>query len=259
MPISEMSDITGQQTMANSASVVVASDQTVIPISAASLPLPTGASTAANQATGNASLAAIDAGIPVALGQTTMSASMPVTIASDQTSLPIVYATSPKATYSAGISALAIAAAATTDVFIISGSATKTVKVTVVSFSGADSAMKVSPLFLIKRSTANTGGTSTTLTNVPYDSTDAAGTAVVKAYTANPTLGTAVGTIRSTNAGFYSNGNGVPPNVIWAFGTASAKPIILRGTAENLVLNLNGATVGGTTPTLDLFVEWTEE
>lgn len=39
----------GQQTMANSISVAVASDQSAIPISAASLPLPSGAATAANQ------------------------------------------------------------------------------------------------------------------------------------------------------------------------------------------------------------------
>lgn len=59
------------------------------PISATSLPLPTGAATSANQATANASLASIDAGIPAALGQTTMSASMPVTIASNQTNINI--------------------------------------------------------------------------------------------------------------------------------------------------------------------------
>lgn len=51
--------------------------------------LPTGASTAANQATEIASLASIDAGIPAALGQATMAASMPVVIASNQTSIPI--------------------------------------------------------------------------------------------------------------------------------------------------------------------------
>ena len=51
--------------------------------------LPTGASTSALQTTANTSLASIDAGIPAALGQTTMSASMPVTIASDQSALPV--------------------------------------------------------------------------------------------------------------------------------------------------------------------------
>ncbi len=49
--------------------------------------LPTGASTAAKQDTGNTSLASIDGKIP-ALGQTTMSGSLPVAIASDQTAVP---------------------------------------------------------------------------------------------------------------------------------------------------------------------------
>jgi hypothetical protein len=65
--------------------------------------LPTGASTSANQTTEiaslssidgkltttNSSLASIDAGIPVSLGQTIMSASMPVVIASDQSPVPV--------------------------------------------------------------------------------------------------------------------------------------------------------------------------
>jgi hypothetical protein len=60
------------------------------PVSAAALPLPTGASTAALQTTGNTSLASIDAGIPAALGQTTMTASMPVAIASNQSTLNVL-------------------------------------------------------------------------------------------------------------------------------------------------------------------------
>jgi hypothetical protein len=50
--------------------------------------LPTGAATAALQATANASLASIDLGIPTTLGQMPMAASMPVAIASDQTAIP---------------------------------------------------------------------------------------------------------------------------------------------------------------------------
>lgn len=53
------------------------------PVSAASLPLPTGAGTAANQATAIASLASIDGKVP-ALGQAAMAGSVPVTLASDQ-------------------------------------------------------------------------------------------------------------------------------------------------------------------------------
>lgn len=76
---------------------------TTQPVSASSLPLPTGASTSALQTTGNSSLSSIDtklsttnsslssidAGIPIALGQTTMSGGMPVTLATDQTGIPV--------------------------------------------------------------------------------------------------------------------------------------------------------------------------
>lgn len=50
----------GQKTSAASLPVVVASDQSAIPISAASLPLPAGAATSGNQTTANTSLASID-------------------------------------------------------------------------------------------------------------------------------------------------------------------------------------------------------
>ena len=90
-----------------------------VAITAVSLPLPTGASTSANQTTEITSLGtlitnttgiataanqateitaltsigtvltSIDAGIPVSLGQTTMAASMPVVFASNQTALPV--------------------------------------------------------------------------------------------------------------------------------------------------------------------------
>lgn len=49
----------GQATMANSEPVVIASDQSAVPVSAASLPLPSGAATSAKQDTGNTSLATI--------------------------------------------------------------------------------------------------------------------------------------------------------------------------------------------------------
>lgn len=62
-----------------------------ITVDAVSLPLPTGAATSALQTAGNASLASIDAGIPSALGQTTMSASMPVVVASDQSAIPVTF------------------------------------------------------------------------------------------------------------------------------------------------------------------------
>jgi len=84
----------GQALMAASVPVVIASDQSVLPVSAASLPLPSGAATAANQATEIASLASLDTKLP-AQGQALMAASVPVTLASDQTTLPVSIASLP--------------------------------------------------------------------------------------------------------------------------------------------------------------------
>lgn len=77
----------GQATMAASQPVVIASDQSAVPVSGTVAV--TGVATAANQATVIASLAAIDAGTPTALGQATMANSAPVAIASDQSSIPV--------------------------------------------------------------------------------------------------------------------------------------------------------------------------
>jgi hypothetical protein len=59
-----------------------------VAISAASLPLPIGASTSALQTTGNSSLSSIDSKFNT-LGQKTMAASAPIVIASDQTVIPV--------------------------------------------------------------------------------------------------------------------------------------------------------------------------
>jgi len=107
-------------------------------------------------------------------------------------SIPVIKAQTP--TYSAAIGALVTAGAAT-DIFTITGSATKTIRITRIRIGG-NSTTATWHIFLgIKRSTANTGGTSTVLTRVPHDSLNAAATATIRAYTANPTLGTTVGTL----------------------------------------------------------------
>lgn len=57
------------------------------PVSAVSLPLPTGAATASNQSTANTSLSSIDGKTP-SFGQAAMSGATPVAIASNQTATP---------------------------------------------------------------------------------------------------------------------------------------------------------------------------
>jgi len=257
----------GQKTMALSSPVVIASDQSAIPISAASLPLPTGAATAANQVTELASLASIDAGIPAALGQTVMSASMPVTMASNQPAIAIsgtvtaVPGDGSKTTYSACASGI-VPAAATTDILTITGSASKTIRITMITIScttTAGSGFSAS-LTMVRRSTANTGGTSTTITAGLHDTTNAAATAVVRSYTANPSaLGTANGVIRAHrfSIGTAGGAGNIGPLNEWDFGARPSQAIVLRGTGDMLAINLGGVTI--TSPILSASIEWTEE
>ena len=88
----------GQATMAASSPVVIASNQSAVPVSgtffqatqpvsAVSLPLPTGAATEAKQDAGNTSLSNIDAKLPASLGQKLTATSLAVVLPSDY-SLP---------------------------------------------------------------------------------------------------------------------------------------------------------------------------
>lgn len=78
----------GQKIMTGSVPVVLASDQSAVPISAASLPLPTGAAT-------EVTLAAASAKLPATLGQHAMATSLAVVLASDQSAVPISAASLP--------------------------------------------------------------------------------------------------------------------------------------------------------------------
>jgi len=162
-----------------------------------------------------------------------------------------------KTTYSATIVGLAIAAAAT-DIFTIIGSATTTVRIRRVAFSGLATAASATPVVLIKRSVADTLGTSTAPVAVPHDSTNAAATAVVRAYTANPTLGTTIAPMQARRITLTTAAGAIPnvPTVI-ELAIRGEQGIVLRGIAEQLALNFNGATVAGAV--LDIDVTWTEE
>lgn len=161
-------------------------------------------------------------------------------------------------TYSAGITALAPAASAS-DIFLITGSATATIRVTRIECSGISTASATPTVALVKRSTANTGGTSTTPTVVPHDSNDVAGTAVVRAYTANPTAGTLVGLLRTARMTTGETASSTNPAVplVWRFGDFGGRPIVLRGVAQSIAVNGAGNSFAAGT-SLNCNIEWNE-
>lgn len=172
-----------------------------------------------------------------------------------------------KQSYSAAVVGL-VPAASPTDIFTLTGSATKTVRVTRIGITGTtDSPVPVAlNVVLLRRSAADTGGTSSSSpTPVPHDSTNAAVSATVLAYTANPTgLGALVGTalrnqkLTLTLATYTATDFPSPPGIVWDFGSRPSQDIVLRGITQVLAVNLNGVSVVGNA-LLDIDIEWTEE
>lgn len=165
--------------------------------------------------------------------------------------------TSPtRAAFRAAITGLAPASSAT-DIFTITGSASKTVRITRLSISGVATAAGAYAVLLIKRSAADTSGTSSAPTVVPMDSSDAAGTATVLAYTANPSVGAAVGNVGAARVLVTTAAApAVPTGFTWRFGGDQAHELVLRGIAQVLAVSLNAVTMSG--GLLEIEVEWTE-
>lgn len=163
------------------------------------------------------------------------------------------------ATYSAGGTILvANMAASLTDLIVLRGSASKTVRVKKIiaqcgATTGATIAVRVQ-----KHSTANTGGTAITTPDVvPFDSSDAAGTAVPIVYSANPTVGTAT-TVAARNLVTTALTLGQPGTVEFDFVKDAEHAIVLRGVAQEVALNFAGTTPGAGA-VLSWQMVWTEE
>lgn len=152
------------------------------------------------------------------------------------------------------------------DLVFITGSASKTVRVQSIKIGTANTAAGSQIFVLSKRSAAATGGTEVAATIIPLDSSDAAGTAVVKHVTTSAnTPGTAVGTIvtkkvaspavtPATWAGITDDSDREMLPVI----NGMTKPVVLRGVAEALAVNFAAAAlVAGQIHTYNIV--WTEE
>ena len=160
-------------------------------------------------------------------------------------------------TYSSGISLYA-GYANPTDFFSIKGSDSKTIKVTGIRLSGYATANNIIDLALVKRSTANTGGTPTIRTNTPLDSLNPLATAVVVSYAAAPTLGTLVGAICACQVELPAK-SGVGGYILeWQFNHNGGSPIILRGSNEMIALNAYGTSFPAGTA-LNITAQWVEQ
>jgi len=171
------------------------------------------------------------------------------------TGIPAVNSEGSKATYSVGVIAFT-PVATPTDFFTLVGSATKIVRLLRISISGIATAAISVDVQLIKRTTANSGGTSAQPAIGQHDSNDSAPTAVVNTYSVNPTTGTGGGTFRAGKLNLGATG--AAGQLVWDFTTRNGKGLVLRGIAQAYVLNWGGAAVPSGT-LLDIDCEFSEE
>lgn len=132
------------------------------------------------------------------------------------------------------------------DIFTLTGSATKIVRVLRMFLATLQTNAGVSGWSILKRSTANAGGTSAAVVSIRSDQNDSAATATALQYTANPTAGNLIGKAWS---GFINapkdNTAGIGGNigVFVDFPDSLGKPITLRSISDVLAWNFEGATL----------------
>lgn len=140
-----------------------------------------------------------------------------------------------------------------TDMLVIVGSASKTVRVLSIKLGTNNTAAGSQIFVLVKRSTDDSGGTPVTATNIPLDSGNPAATAVVRHYTANPAgLGTLLGTIctvkRSSPVLTPASFAGIVEDaalemLYWNTYPGVFQPVTLRAATEILAVNFAGAAL----------------
>lgn len=148
------------------------------------------------------------------------------------------------------------AAASATDVATLTGGAARLVLPKRVIITGIQTTGGQVEMFLIKRSAADTGGTTAAGTVVPHDAAFPPSLATVLAYSANPgALGAAVGNLRRDRVMIPAAASVAIGGIEWVFGDRSGE-VALRGIAQQLAVNLNGVTVAG--GVLNVTFEWDE-
>lgn len=162
--------------------------------------------------------------------------------------------------FNASFRALVIPAAAT-DVFELRAPQAphppKIVRLLRWSVSGTATAIGAFSVSLVKRSTLNTGGTSTTASRVPLDSKYPNPTAFFFGYTVSPGNGTSVGTMRTGVLTVTPADTTTIPTGAGLLFDFSDNPVILRAPNESICLAFSGATITG--GAINCWAEWTEE
>ena len=169
-------------------------------------------------------------------------------------------------TYSA-VSIGLVPASAATDIFCISGSATRSIGIKQITISGTAGTLVSLPLTLLHRAKLDTGGTAATTTALPVAfplfSTEPAATATLTAYTANPTINdSSPGYVRTSVLSLNTTSALVSPApLLWYAGEqlalfARSIDIPAGATTEQYCVNANAVSVSSGVVNIDIL--WVE-
>lgn len=144
------------------------------------------------------------------------------------------------------------------DIFTLVGSATKTVRIRRILIGGVATAAGTINVQILRRSTADTGGTFVDQGEWPLDTNNNAATANAGYYTANPTKGTLAAQISYRSLTLSTAASSAVPEVPMeaTWGAAGAQAFVLRGVNDFMAIDLVGQTVTG--GVVQVTVEWTE-
>lgn len=179
----------------------------------------------------------------------------------------LITATLNKQTYNA-VSIGLVPAASATDIFCITGSATKLIKVAGLTIYGTAGTLITVPAVVLRRATVDSAGTAASTIANPANTISKADTlngtasATLIAYTANPTINDASPTyVRSANITLPTTAAGTTPtNTVFTFGAnlpQFTQQLTLRGIADQVCLNLQATSVSS--GVLNITATWTEE
>ena len=148
--------------------------------------------------------------------------------------------------------------ATATDVLTITGCANKTIQISQISIGGDATAASLYDIYLIKRVTANTGGTATNPAGVPSSSKNEPHQATITLYTGNPSgLGTGLNLdgdhifLPAAATPVYA----APVEYNW--GVRGDEKPTLNGANESFCINFGGNAVPSGA-SLYLSIEWQE-
>ena len=149
-----------------------------------------------------------------------------------------------------------------TDIAVMPGNATNTVLLTGIRFTCVQTTAGIINLSILKRSTADTAGTTQAMTTVPDDSNYSAASSPPVAYTAPPTKGTLVGALDIARVGCLAAATASPNDIYISPSNWRMKPIVLRGTAQQVAVNvatpIDGAGTAIAGSIINVTFEWIE-